>query len=64
MRIAVKLSPANAKYRFALGVLLKEKGDLPDATVELAKSIELDRSIEPNARQLLAEIESLGKRSN
>ena len=64
MRTAVNLRPANAKYRFALGVLLKQKGDLPDASVELAKSIELDRSIEPNARQLLAEIEALGRRSN
>ncbi|HSE30455.1 MAG TPA: tetratricopeptide repeat protein [Pyrinomonadaceae bacterium] len=64
LRTAVRLRPANARYRFALGVLLKQKGDLPDATVELAKSIELDRSIEANARLLLAEIESQGKRSN
>jgi tetratricopeptide (TPR) repeat protein len=64
IRTAVSLRPANAKYRFALGVLLKQKGDLPDATVELAKSVELDRSIEANARPLLAEIEAAGKRSN
>ncbi|HEX7297090.1 MAG TPA: tetratricopeptide repeat protein [Pyrinomonadaceae bacterium] len=64
MRTAVDLRPGNAKYRFALGVLLKQKGDLPDASVQLAKSIELDRSIEPNARPLLAEIEAKGKPSN
>jgi hypothetical protein len=47
-----------------LFVLLKQKGDLPDATIELAKSIELDQSIEANARPLLADIKSLEKRSN
>jgi hypothetical protein len=44
--------------------VLKQKGDLPGANVELAKAIELDQSIEATARPLLAEIEASGKPAN
>ena len=64
LRTAIQLRPGKGKYHFALGMLLKGKGDLSAASVELAKSIELEPSIEANVRPLLAEIESLGKRSN
>jgi protein O-mannosyl-transferase len=64
MRTAIGLRPANAKYHFALGVLLKQKGDLKGANVELARAVELDQSIEANARPLLADIEASAKPAN
>ena len=56
-RTAVGLRPANATYHFALGVVLKQKGDLVGARMELNRSVELDQTMETNARPLLQEID-------
>ena len=41
-REAVRLAPAGAGYRHALGMILARQGDLPEAARELAEAVRLD----------------------